>query len=152
MSEAMSDLAEEVIAQLERLHTADLRRLHLTGGCAQVFKLGVKHHGARVMYALQRPAPPGNSSMQEEIFFELEDETEAVERFTALCHKHCGQWLPVYLKCGDEEMIRFVAHVPEGSEFNVIESSSGASLRRMLNIVKSAVGPLPTVQPPAGTP
>ena len=149
----MSDLAEEVVAQLERLNTANLRRLHLTGGCAQVIKLGMKHHGTRVMYVLQRPAPFGSGSEQDEIFFELTDEADAIELFTALCHKHgSSAWMPFYLKCDDEEMIHFDAHVPATSIFNVMESTSGASLRRMLHIVKNAVGPRSIVQPPAGTP
>ena len=76
MSEgAMTDLAGEVVAQLEQLHDADRRPLRIQSGQT---KLCVKQRGARLMYVLQLPAPshPPNVD-QEEIFFELTNANDA---------------------------------------------------------------------------
>ena len=78
MSEgAMPDLAGEVVAQLEALHDADRRPLHINSGGT---KLGVKQRGARLMYVLQLPRV---GMEQEEIFFELANANDAINLFVS---------------------------------------------------------------------
>ena len=137
----MPDLAGEVVAQLEALHDADRRPLHIESGET---KLCVKQRGARLMYVLQLPAR-SHDVEQEEIFFDMANANDAINLFVAKTKR-----IPAFVMEGHTHQLSMrLQHDKAGTcadmsftfgpTFDVAQSEVGDSLRSMLSAIQNAV-------------
>eukprot|EP00310_Coccolithus_braarudii_P022913 CAMPEP_0183352736 /NCGR_PEP_ID=MMETSP0164_2-20130417/30097_1 /TAXON_ID=221442 /ORGANISM="Coccolithus pelagicus ssp braarudi, Strain PLY182g" /LENGTH=143 /DNA_ID=CAMNT_0025525251 /DNA_START=46 /DNA_END=477 /DNA_ORIENTATION=- len=142
MSEgAMPDLAGEVVAQLEALHDADRRPLHVESGGT---KLCVKRRGAHLMYVLQLLAR-SHDIEQEEIFFDMANVNDAINQFVAKTKGHDS----IPLASRSELLSVRLQHDKAGTcaemsfsfkpTFDVAQSEVGDSLRSMLSAIQNAL-------------
>eukprot|EP00966_Prymnesium_polylepis_P055983 1295346-Prymnesium_polylepis.1 len=135
---AMTDLAGEVVAQLDQLHATDRYPLYLQ---LSDTKLGVRQRGARLMYVLQLPALSRDVE-QVEIFFELTNVDDAINLFIAKTRASSMNSMTNCLQVSmrhDKRGSLFSTFVNFGSEkFDVAQSEAGCSLRCMLSTIRNA--------------
>ena len=143
MTDSLTDLATEVVAQLAQINEADAHPLQLRSGQhPREVVLGIQHSGARVMYVLRQQLPPANDQPPpKDIHFGLADADDAIDLFVAMTTLQVAgenHYLHCDLMHGDLKLATLMVRL-EAAPFNVSESSVGRSLKRMLSIIKSAV-------------